>query len=557
MTAASSIPACWHRPPRDGKARRGLAAVALLIPGLVAALAAVACAPKPPAPARGVVLLSIDTLRADHLGCYGYPLATSPFLDSLAARGTLFEAAYVQLPGTLPSHMSMLTGLYPEEHGVRPPDGVLPEDIPLLAEILQRAGFATAGHTEGGYVDGSYGFSRGFAEFSDAADGGILTRARQFLAGRDRSRPFFLFLHTYAVHDPYFPTAEALADFWPRPHPETPAPTGPNLVDFNRGRWTMSQEALDFYRASYDASIRDFDGELRAFFEEMEPRGLLDDTVVIVTSDHGEEFREHGKMVHEQVYPETLHVPLLILDPRRPGPRRIPAIVQGVDTMPTVLELLGVPVPAGISGRSLVPWLGAETTTQPERAFSVDVGGRVRTLVQDERASRWMLRVEEAPQQKFIASPVEIDSFGRPMRVEIRSFYAPRRLRVEVDGKLRLEHDLDPDRWDWLDVPVAADEHRVRFVAESCTVPAEVGVAADRNCLAFEMRKAPLVRLELFDLGRDPLAGRDVAFAETELRRRLVHDLLVFRPEPRSGTRSRLLGKELEARLRALGYLQD
>ncbi|MGB5400530.1 MAG: sulfatase-like hydrolase/transferase, partial [Thermoanaerobaculia bacterium] len=121
------------------------------------------------APTRGFILISIDTLRADHLSCYGYTRVTSPFIDTLAARGVLFENAFVQLPGTLPSHMSIFTGLYPAEHGVYPPDGVLSPEIPTLPEIFQANGFRTGGFTEGGYVDGDYGFARGFEVFSDRA----------------------------------------------------------------------------------------------------------------------------------------------------------------------------------------------------------------------------------------------------------------------------------------------------------------------------------------------------------------------------------------------------
>src|ERR1700760_1606082 len=121
-----------------------------------------------PAPraTRGYILISIDTLRADHLGLYGYPRPTSPFLDSLARRATVFEEAYSQFPSTLVSHMSMLTGLYPREHGVLQPDAVLSPKVETLPEVFQRNGFHTAGFTEGGYVSGRYGFRRGFDLFA-------------------------------------------------------------------------------------------------------------------------------------------------------------------------------------------------------------------------------------------------------------------------------------------------------------------------------------------------------------------------------------------------------
>jgi len=120
-------------------------------------------------PTRGLILISIDTLRADALGAYGYDLPTSPFFDQLAGRGTLFERAVIQYPSTLTSHMSIFTGLYPQEHQVLPPSTVLSAAIPTIPELLQTHGFRTAGHTEGGFVAGGYGFSRGFDEFTDTA----------------------------------------------------------------------------------------------------------------------------------------------------------------------------------------------------------------------------------------------------------------------------------------------------------------------------------------------------------------------------------------------------
>ena len=119
------------------------------------------------APTRGIILISIDSLRADHLSVYGYPKATTPIPRGTRPTGDVFEHAFAQMPSTLPSHMSMFTGLYPAEHGVFPPSSVLAAEIPTLPEILLQAGFRTAGHTEGGYVQGGYGFARGFGEWTD------------------------------------------------------------------------------------------------------------------------------------------------------------------------------------------------------------------------------------------------------------------------------------------------------------------------------------------------------------------------------------------------------
>ncbi len=338
-----------------------------------------------PSATRGVLLISIDTLRADHLGYHGYDRDTSPFVDSLAQRGVIFDNAYVQLPGTLPSHMSIFTGLYPGEHGVYPPAGVLSPEIETLPEAFLRSGYRTAGFTEGGYVHGGYGFDRGFEEFSHEARKletdveRTLERGLAFLRGLEEDERFFLFLHTYVVHDPYFPPDEYLERFWPGPKPEAFRATGRNFAAFNRGENTITPEALEFYRASYDASIRYADDVLKSFFAELSQLGLDRDLTVVFTSDHGEEFLEHGRMAHGQIYRETLHVPLFFLHPALEA-RRAASVVQSIDIAPTLYEIAGIAPRTRASGRSLIPLLSGHQVADLE-AYSENFNRRRRSLV--------------------------------------------------------------------------------------------------------------------------------------------------------------------------------
>src|SRR5690242_15605692 len=175
-----------------------------------------------PRATRGYILISIDTLRADHLGLYGYPRPTSPFLDSLARHATVFEEAYAPFPSTLISHMSMLTGLHPREHGVFPPNSVLSPKVEILPEVFQRHGFRTAGFTEGGYVSGRFGFRRGFDVFESRDRGhghrpleNTFRRGVEFLESLGTDDRFLLFLHTYAVHTPYDAPEQYREPFWP------------------------------------------------------------------------------------------------------------------------------------------------------------------------------------------------------------------------------------------------------------------------------------------------------------------------------------------------------
>ena len=366
---------------------------------MVAGLLGLSCSENEPVPVPGVILISLDTLRADHLGLYGYDRPTSPFLDELATRAVVFDNAYAQFPSTLTSHMSMLTGLYPAEHGVYPPAGTLPAEVPLVAEILQSQGVHTAGHTEGGYMRGNFGFRRGFDEF-DARDRAhhdsterTFRRGKRFLRSLDPEDPFFLFLHTYAVHAPYEPPEPYRSDFWPGDPPaDAFLPVPSNLVAADRDGRPQSQQALDYYRALYDAEIRHLDDVLRDFFDELASLGLDERTTVIITSDHGEEFRDHGRFNHDQLYAEVIRVPFLVVGPEL-EPRRSPRVVELVDVAPTVLALAGLD-PAGaaaadsgaeapppsMSGTSLAEDLVREASYPKRLAYAEASSGR-RALV--------------------------------------------------------------------------------------------------------------------------------------------------------------------------------
>ncbi len=332
--------------------------VLLALPGCGDGGPAPSAAPAPP-PTRGYLLISHDPLGAKHLGAYGSERPTSPFFDSLAGRGVLFENAFVQYPSTLVSHMSIFTGLYPQQHGVFPPSFRLSPEIPTLPERFAQAGFRTAGHTEGGFVGRGYGFARGFDEFTDPRFRDTtdiektFEKGLAFLRGLAPEERFFLFLHTYSVHDPYLPPEPYASMFWPDEPP--PGPDRLPIRRVNAGLFGVDERLLEYYEALYDGGVRYADSVLESFFAELGELGLDSQTTVVITSDHGEEFRQHGRVGHTQVYPETLHVPLLVLHPELGTGRRVRELVQSIDVAPTLLELAGAPPLEAASGRSLVP----------------------------------------------------------------------------------------------------------------------------------------------------------------------------------------------------------
>jgi arylsulfatase A-like enzyme len=300
-------------------------------------------------PPTNLVLVSLDTLRADRLPSYGYPRNTAPFLEErLAREGTLFEHAFSAASTTGPSHMTVFTSLTPSAHGLR--DNILraqlPAEIPTLAERLREAGFATGAVTEDGALAFGSGIERGFEsyrEFHTTAEPPpnaetTFAAARAWL-DRNRDRRFLLFVQTYETHTPY------------RAPEDTPALDGP-LPTLAGGPADLRVPKI-WRPEGYDREIRYTDQALQHFVEGLEDAGLLENTLIVVFSDHGEAFLEHGYMHHGgAIHDEVLHVPLLFHGPGIAAGQRVSAPVGLVDLLPTLLELLELPAPPAVMGRS-------------------------------------------------------------------------------------------------------------------------------------------------------------------------------------------------------------
>jgi arylsulfatase A-like enzyme len=320
---------------------------------------------------RNLILFSIDTLRADRLGCYGYGRETSPAIDALARRGVLFEMAIAEASWTLPSHMTVLTGLYPTTHGAVDYSKRLPEGIQTLAEVLRERGFRTAAIVEGGYLNKRFGYSRGFDSWDRTNDSihPVLQSARRFIEGLPEKGRFFLFLHTYGVHCPYDPPERYKALFVRDPKEARVLPAGLcGVRDFSTRELTSGQ--VGHLSDKYDGSVRAIDDEMGGFIAFLDGRKVLEDTALVILSDHGEEFMEHGSIGHEgRLHIEVLRVPLLVTAPGLTA-RKVQAGVGLVDVMPTVLDLLKVERPA-TQGRSLMPLMtGGEKELDARPLFS-------------------------------------------------------------------------------------------------------------------------------------------------------------------------------------------
>jgi arylsulfatase A-like enzyme len=380
------------------------------------------------APARpNLLLISIDTLRADVLGS-SFPgrAMPTPWFNGFADQCTSFSQAWSHTPKTAPSHMTMLTGLPPRVHGVgnqkSSGNTTLGPEARTLAEVLQAAGYRTGAVTSGGNVKGYLGFERGF-EIYDQAPKSLplkLKSAREWLASvaggpvaeQDSEQPWFMFFHTYAVHDPYMPKPEFARRYTDKKYAGEIEANGVRLRNLifkegdDRAKWASEHgkiEAnywervdeddpvdLQHLQNLYIAGVAEMDEELGKFIQGLTDGRMLDNTIVIITSDHGEEFGEHGMTRHNQLWDESLHVPLLIRLPgAEAGGTTIDAPVRLMDLTPSVLELLDVADPGTTLGESFAPWLRDSNTIDPNRV----VLGEHRSS-KDNPLDIWSLRAE-------------------------------------------------------------------------------------------------------------------------------------------------------------------
>jgi arylsulfatase A-like enzyme len=378
-----------------------------------------------------VVFVLVDTLRADHVGCHGYERDTTPFLDRLAGEGVRFANHRSQASWTLSSVSSILTSTYPFRHGLLHPSGrrPLPADAWTLAEILQaRAGYATAAFVANGIVVRETGLDQGFDTFEviplrhEGSDRAELVNAAALPWLREHADggPFFLYLHYMDPHDPYDDPAGYRRRYDPDFEGELRGRIQPVFDRMKDNEdWSVDERELRNLVARYDGEIRYVDEKIGEMLEEIDRLGLRDRTVVVVTSDHGEQFLEHGSLKHAtSVYDEEIRVPLVI---RHPGmPRRgviVPDPVEAVDVMPTLLELLDLAPVDPLDGRSLVPLLRggalsaksvyAETSHGWEWEGRRVVDEKVRHLAVVRQGEKLILRGESRELYDLVADPGE------------------------------------------------------------------------------------------------------------------------------------------------------
>ena len=521
--------------------------LALLI--LLPTLLITGCSRKQPRP---VILISLDTLRQDHLGCYGYKRETSPHLDRFSKEdAVLFEWAYCQAPYTLPSHMSMLTSLYPETHGVMMPfvstapgqGDSLPEtgnrvvvkerqgqkvammpteqmeiarladSVTTLAEVFQQDGFKTSAFTDGILVDSKHGFDQGFDTYRDTRNpkhepngfrrfGKELHQWIRDQAGED----FFLFIHTYDTHGPFScpePFRSRFRDTEPAvPQPEVSleACSHMNVHEyFELPQYANVQEMVDHY----DGCIAFVDDELGKLFALLKELDLYDDALIVITSDHGESFMENGLMIGHALCPtnEVTLIPLLM---KLPGSAhagtRIDSVVESVDIMPSMLAAVGLTPPREVQGQNLVRGLERGRFDKGYAFGVMPNTGRNHFLVQGKTKFIESVNDPEGWLAKLNMVPLSPPGANKPaapyffLSKDIQCYYDfeqdPLGVRELFDRGDRA-FDLSISRHERLATPISDEEFLTRLKGKALDLAAEAVKAGEKFVVAPAGESAP------------------------------------------------------------------
>ncbi len=450
--------------PNDVRSNRSpwTASSARLLLSCALALAATACGADAPdvAPRGPIIVIAIDTLRADHLGLYGYERDTSPRLDALADEGVVFEHAFATASWTLPSMTSLLTGTWPREHGAghartrggRQRFSRLREEVPTLAEMLQKVGYTTGAVANVGFMSPRFGFGRGFDTYDWVSStdeesrraGESVDRALAWIDANDDG-PFFFMLHLFDPHR----------------HFDAPEPFRGKFTEVFRDRYgdTLAtlesrleaerQGDLEFHVAAYDEEIAYTDDQVGRFVDGLRERGIWDEALVVLTADHGESLHDHGERGHGgTLYNELIRVPLVVWGGAPTGGRER-APVSLVDFAPTALQWAGASALPGSPGVSLLgPLAGSEPFPERLIAAEIEVNGRdVQAII------RWPFKLIVGPDdgsrmlfnlQRDFAETLDLLALSDPMaRATANELHS---LLRNVRRRLRGEEvQLDPD----------------------------------------------------------------------------------------------------------------
>jgi arylsulfatase A-like enzyme len=458
--------------------------------GLIfAAATALGCSRPPVPPHQNVLLIVIDTLRADHLPTYGYERNTAPFLAELATEGIALDG-YAASSWTRPSIATMLTGLVPQRHQVIARSDELPADAPWLPEILHQQGFATVGYSANPNAGRRWGFARGFAGWKQnnlgkKADGSKVTN--QFVRLAEGVAPrFFGYVLYVDPHAPYVPPEPWLdpgMSTWDYVQPQGLA----------REKTTPDATHLDRMRRQYDGEIRDVDQQIRYLLDELRSRGLLAGTLVVITADHGEEFGERGQLSHgKTLFEESVHVPLIFWSEALAATRRTHpgGRFHLVDLAPTLAEALAIPFASDLDGTSR--WSELSRNRSPETSpmhFHLDLDqwsalalrrDDLKLIESVERSHRGLFDLEKDPGEQVPLSDAKATSDLRNELVVFHNERSAARLGRTSKDELDAETRAQLAALGYLGSETTAEDLRRRTIPDQLDPASGLPVRRDR-----------------------------------------------------------------------------
>ncbi len=435
--------------------------VGLLLVGINAGSLVLSLSRTPTGP--NIILISLDTLRSDHLGSYGYGKLTSPSMDRLVQESVLFENAYCQASWTLPSHASMFMSKYPGAYFPSNTESFLPAGEVLCQEILREEGYRTAGIVDHEYLTSKFGMDQGYDYLSieKRRVHKIVPRTVRWLE-KYSDDPFFLFVHIYDIHGPYAQAEKYKQMFQEREYTGSVSPSPRALRKFRtavlRGEqppYDIGDEDADYLIGLYDGGIRYTDDHLAELFSYLNDSGLGDNTVVVLVADHGEQFMEHGNVGHGGQYLNVIQVPFIVRLPGGEGAgRRINVPVGLIDLLPTLFELVGVESPVPLEGRSLAPLIQGSESSLPGFVFcGLGLDGQEVSIIDDrfhliapfgERGGMlYDHRVDPEEQVDLIAADIpRLDTLFNAME----EWVTRRNRQFEIEsGKVNDPNELSPE----------------------------------------------------------------------------------------------------------------
>lgn len=532
-------------------------------------------------PNANVILIVIDTLRADHLGCYGYTRDTSPEIDKIAREGIIFKNMVAQSSWTRAGTASILTGLYPKHHGANTRKDSLSEEINLLPEILGKHGYDTYAFVANANVGTNAGFNQGYREFFTFREsirqdplnihvrsGRINETLLKFIRQLEQPANNFIYIHYMDPHAPYTPKEKHFSK--------------DNKITFtaeffgSRAIHSMAEDerckALEEMIDAYDDEVLYNDKMMGHLIQTLKEKKMYANSIIIITSDHGEEFLEHEGTGHgDTLYNEQLNVPLVI---RLPDGKRktIDEVANQVDIVPTILSLLKIPLPAHIDGIGLLNnKKRPDSSSYAELHLDRRIFSSIRTTKEKLIEGIWLTK-QKKRRAKWFRERASIETAHQTLELVIRSFHKKRTLQVLLQEKLIRQLEITPKRKKKFIIPLPGPPGKKIVTIKSltpCQMPVRVGKGKSIRCLAFCLFNSRNVKVrdipdepyrEYYLLAKDP-GEKDNLYNHKQfmntimmLRKKLKKFLSGKRFTPANQKKVKFDKEQLEA-LKALGYI--